>query len=106
MDYKLAKKLKDNGFPQIPQHEFVCKEGAGEDECVTKPRLSELIDACGDGFELESEYWDVELAQEVSSWHSLKAIKDPDDDREYVHGYGRTPEEAVAKLWLELNKKK
>lgn len=97
INYELAKELKDAGFPQI----HVNYETKGTATAMTRyymgvyyPTLSELIGACGDEF--------VEL---------IKMNKE--DDVNYgweagTDGYrivGNTPEEAVARLWLELNKK-
>ena len=129
MNYKLAKQLKDAGFPQRLNMEIDgegydrCKEGRlipgmvideknaarvlkkGEDmgEIAYEPTLEELIEACGDEFDkLIKNYGEEEnkLAKEIfgedSDWiayaYSLTAS-------------GKTPTEAVAKLWLKLNKK-
>lgn len=63
MDYVTAKKLKDAGFPQLPDHgdEMLCpicdtcacecEDWKGhEDSYVTDPTLEQLIEACGDRF--------------------------------------------------------
>lgn len=96
--YELAKELKDNGFPQENvgdyihssngQWEISCDCGAlGESAYL--PTLSELIESCGDGFyALEKEnYW------RAFNW------------KRSIEFFSSTPEEAVAKLWLALNKK-
>lgn len=95
MTYELAKKLKDAGFPQ--------KENNSQnwDEPTMRfyysPTLSELIKACGNKFGV------LQLADlrknSKSRWYASTIV--------YVENpaYGKTPEEAVAKLWLELNKK-
>lgn len=84
MNYELAKQLKDAGFPII-EHE--------EPRYWTFPTLSELIEACDklDGF--------GQLGRANKGWNVWKlGIRRP-------VAFGETPEEAVAKLWLELNKK-
>lgn len=62
---------------------------------IKEPTLSELIEACGDRFwrliktETKKEWWIVEC----KNCAYLIAVG------------GKTPQEAVANLWLELNKK-
>jgi len=104
MNYKLAKQLKDAGFPQgkfennnylspfgVPKEIFV-KEFPNE--VAYNPTLSELIDACGDGTGV------VRInSKESNAWN--KRLYDPDKANYFA---GKTPEEAVAKLWLKLNK--
>lgn len=84
--YKLAKKLKDAGFPS-------CREAYSFDskETLPDPTLSELIEACGkDVGELmqsrDCSYW---VVNDMKGKVSIKA---------------EFPDEAVAKLWLKLNK--
>lgn len=102
MTYELAKKLKNAGFSQ---------EGKGWKgrlpsfnpislfvTTVYFPTLSELIEACGDGF------FSLKLvpnSREGLNWRTRST--------EYKQSHefaGQTPEEAVANLWLELNKKR
>jgi hypothetical protein len=97
MTYELAKQLKDAGFP-LKTTNFEYKEMVTEafkinDLWYLFPTLSELIEACGDGyFCLEGRgRWIAECP------HSTL--------RTLIQGEGSTPEEAVANLWLELNKK-
>lgn len=89
MDYKLAKQLKDSGFPQIPQNDYY-EDG---DDSITIPTPEELIDACGEEF-LRVEY---SPSAEVK-WEAR------DQDHNIVGG--KTLTEAVAKLWFYLNKDK
>lgn len=97
IEYKLAKQLKEAGFPQ-PEH-WGCDICGPKKECPIKehykdevynPSLSELIEACGgqfDNLERDGEYnWKA---------HSTSGHED-----------GKTPELAVAKLWLQLEKEK
>ena|SRR3990167_1854722 len=104
MKYELAKKLKDAGFRQDTK--FGIWEGATDylllEECpktwgntIACPTLSELIEACGtkvfhlrivgrNGVMLENIYWEAKGEKELI-------------------GEGKSPEEAVANLWLKLN---
>lgn len=103
MNYELAKQLKDAGYEQknsctVCPHNLLgnfpiylndilhyCYEA--EELCYT-PTLSELIEACGDEF--------FALSRLKEDWTVTK---------ERFYSNGSTPEEAVAKLWLALNKK-
>lgn len=96
MNYKLAKKLKDAGFPQESQvSPSICDEGSLRNyniEPCFYPTLSELIEACGDEIVLVK-------FKEDNTWCAGTNID------YYADVEGETPEEAVATLWLELNKK-
>lgn len=100
MDYGLAKKLKDAGFPQGGESVLRVLKFEGKIK-VYIPTLSELIEACGDRLHVlwqdrDSNSWEAsEQWDHACQWH--------DDD--YAQGEGSTPEEAVAGLWLEINKK-
>ena len=93
MNYELAKKLKDAGYPQEDMsHTDYLGENFENDpaDSIKVPNLSKLIKACGEGFDYlrhKSEYW---LAISGGG----------------LEGQGKTPEEAVAELWLALNKPK
>lgn len=130
MNHQLAKKLKYNAeFPQYPKIDisgidgefyggfyYIVKTGVDEvaitflnqreyedilktppfniEDLVKIPTLSELIEACGDiGFRL------------VKHFLEWEATKPHDNLRLLISGKGTTPEEAVANLLLELNKK-
>ncbi len=87
ISYELARKLKDGGF----EYDW-CKD---IEECYEAeyPTLSELIEACGLPFGLDCNvkgYWYARQAHHSESIHT---------------DFHPTPEEAVANLWLELNKK-
>jgi len=99
MDYSLALKLKNAGFPQISENvlrnisleEEMNRQLIGqESNYISKPTLSELIKACPDHCGLQRE--DYGWAMYVKGFLREDTISD-------------TPEEAVAKLWLALNKK-
>jgi len=97
MKYETAKKLKEAGFPfrkyegkeEKPNLWDIEYEG-GSFESLYIPTLSELIEACGEDFRL--------LCQDGKNYWSATSLKN------YIE-HGSTPEEAVANLWLELNKK-
>lgn len=105
MDYKLAEQLKNAGFPQksapfavIPLTEEEAEAGKYQ-ERVYLPTLSELIEACRDKFrrlERNDEYADI-------TYFAVSNVRDDMYDEGYVLNNGKTPEEAVAKLWLALN---
>ena len=120
INYELAKKLKEAGFPQnnsefyyspyilinseMKEPEFVLHYKLSplhSDYCGTKgsiscPTLSELIEACGGGFQ---------KLEKVETWSAYWCPKDDDGSGLKIES-GKTPEEAVANLWLELNGKK
>lgn len=110
MTYELAQQLKDAGFKcehrfddktrsfclKCPFYEdyqpYVGPEREGMAE-MCYPTLSELIEACGENF--------YALWRSKNEWrasHKIGVLGDQD------HEAGSTPEEAVAKLWLALNK--
>ncbi len=110
MRYELAKKLKDAGFPQTRMEmvKFSLAEkpielpyivgaiattlGGSEEWRIISPSLSELIEACGEKFGVLERFK-----------HSGKfGAYIPNDIG--TSGTGSTPEEAVANLWLDLNK--
>lgn len=99
INYKLAKELKEAGFPQEGKGfttETINREVPQEqiDGRVYYPTLSELMDECGD-----------------RSWQLVKnkklfamAIINEEDDI-ILGDYSKTKEEAAVKLWLKLNNK-
>jgi hypothetical protein len=102
LSYELCKQLKEAGFPQEGEYYFDFEKdknifvlrGIESDyfEGIDKilcPTLSELIEACGDNL-----------------WYSMGKINEMYvviKDGQCFQGTSR--EEAVANLWLELNKK-
>lgn len=120
MKYELAKQLKGAGFPQNPNGKgYSCFEPVGEvcglpeSEHETKcddwdckrcevpdvypPLLEELIEACGDRF--------TALERAVLDYKEIWRVYFPRPHKGFISHYtGKTPEEAVAKLWLALNK--
>ena len=100
MEYELAKELKDNGFePDHNSENYDNSNFYGVElgtDFVYDPSLSELIEACGEKF--------VSLNKVIDPKGWSCDIENTDgaiDDETF----GKTPEEAVARLWLALNKK-
>lgn len=108
MNYELAKKLKDAGFPQrdwgdiyscekehellmIPQKLRASSLGINVGKTISCPTLIELIAVCTENMP----HFNLNLR------HGLW-IADFNDDFKKT---GLTPSEAVAMLWLALNKK-
>lgn len=114
VNYELAKELKDAGFVFIPwwtalrdENEYEVREIEGGRAYVLVdgirgyllPTLSELIEACENTFKA------LEFSQDdMRSWHAYYE-EDGNADPNSWSGFGSTPEEAVARLWLALNKK-
>lgn len=113
MNYDLAKRLKDAGFPQpnFEQNKHLSWQAEApqghanfQETLVYCPTLSELIKACvalsteGD-FHLEKNPEDSRGKKNGGWGASVDCFKNDD----YIHG--STPEEAVAELWLALNTK-
>lgn len=91
MDYELAKKLMDAGFPQIGKGRFIGSPNKlvwRTDDRVYVPTLEELIEACGTKF--------ASLDKQRDGW-----LASANYDQSCV---AETPAEAVACLWLALQK--
>lgn len=119
MNYELAQKLANSGFPQRDWGDiYSCEDGhelmnipqrmrpgpAGIDigETISCPTLSELIEACGDGFyflQFDPENQNRWAATSRESWKTKFAGNNPSIFQ------GSNPEEAVAKLWFALQQK-
>jgi len=91
MNYELLQELKDAGFPKS---DFRCVRDIEPISWVGIPTLSELTNACGEDFgSLTQSY-----GKTTFQWRAVNASNQ--------HAYlGFTPEEAVARFWLALNKK-
>lgn len=125
MNYELAKELKDAGFPQDGKGLYAGNIGPVNLESVSPgevvgfahedfsyvPTLSELVDACKP---IKAD--DFGLVVSLDGWlayynyigyfeHHNKFLFENDTYNVKAEGFGSTPEEAVARLWLALNKK-
>jgi len=101
IDYELAKELKDAGYLQSACGGGIFLEEDGpklqdqypSEQSAYVPTLSELIEECGEDFETLSRF--------EGKFYCYLPHKEA-----YAQQFeGDTPEEAVAKLWLALNKK-
>ena len=92
MNKELTKKLKDVGF-ESKDSALINSSSPDKDGYIT-PHLSELIEACGNKFS-SLENWSANFV--AIGYERQGGIEHK--------GKGKTPEEAVANLWLELNKK-
>ena len=105
MNYELAKKLKEAGFPIAPT--IIANthfKGSSIPQLFVDankrfPTLEELIKECEKGtcgWGFTSLSWEGRRSNYIAEGRALN------DDR--VEGLGLTPEEAVANLYLALNK--
>lgn len=85
MDYKIAKQLKEVGFPQPKNGELVHGIPWEEEDCY-HPTLSELVDACAVA---------IVITIQPDGYTSI--------GYECVEYDGKTPEDAVAKLYIKLH---
>ena len=102
MTYELALKLKNAGFPNLgggigeryiyPEPSYL---GLSRIQACYDPNLSELIKECGEEFCI--------LQTKITDNPNEKYRAGTFDGVGVC--YGSTPEEAVANLWLEINKK-
>lgn len=123
MNYELIESLKDAGFPlqsasledskdskRKSQIFYYGKDEIGRQGSCLFPTLSELIEACGEDFMMvspttnftkseETEVGNILVPHHKDKWMAV-TLKEVGIDAQ-----GKTPEEAVAKLWLKLNKK-
>ena len=106
MNYELAKELKEARFPQghnngeggcpgNPDNDAACYHYS--DDLAFLPTLSELREACGRDFRLQNSNPDLWQADNCGDFNTFRK-------GEHTVGVGSTPEEAVARLYLALNK--
>lgn len=115
MNYELAKQLKDAGFPK----DYTQWNDHDEQLLINtwdmygkrySPTLSELIESCGEGFKgLLPNGWIPVLATDWTAVEKIGTIEKNDAggltfDSWHTHS-GKTPEEAVANLYIALHKK-
>lgn len=113
MTYELAKQLKNAGFPQVFDvgKKFYAEKDAKfgniqnillTDDKISIPSLSELIEACGDGFRDLCFHPDGFFISDGSKkWNTNR-----DDLWHCELPPSTSPEEAVANLYLQINSKK
>lgn len=89
MNYELAKQLKDAGFPQRQRKGTFPWKLTKKEDCYV-PTLSELIEACGDDLE------------EIKQMKESDLVSYKDDFERWLE---EAVAEAVANLWIALNKK-
>lgn len=95
MNYELAKELKEAGF----RNDIYLYEDTKE--VGNAPTLEELIKACGDKFRKLTLHSENEK-HPLMIWH---ATPNQHTSLKFKQGVrGKTPEEAVARLWLAINK--
>jgi len=90
MNYELALELREAGFPLkfVLFHDLQQVDGA--------PTLEELIEACGNGLQSL-------INNREEGWIAFTNRKDETGVRMEISG--ATPTEAMARLWLVINKK-
>lgn len=94
IELETAKALKKSGFP-IYFGLVTFPDGTEVAAWESYPDLKELIEACGDGFK--------NLCRDGKYWWANASFRIDNND---IQGWkSSTPEEAVANLWLALNKK-
>jgi hypothetical protein len=89
MNYELAQELRDAGFPlRIRLNRLIQK-------VLEAPTLEELIEACGDRELVLSKH--ESAVDGKYEWRAIVLHQEP-------LVFGATPVEAIARLWLALNK--
>lgn len=115
MNYELAKELKDAGYPQkgllfsslyppeldLSKEEISYNVELREHYMCHSPTLSELIEACGNDLSHLSQRPGY---PEGGKWWAVTHSKFDENGNNFEE-CGSSPEEAVARLWLALNKK-
>jgi len=96
MKYKLAKQLKEAGYPQELRSDCINYRGEGKDTAYC-PNLEELIEELGDEF--------INLYKIKDKWVCNLYYEKGCMDWEKWITEAKNPTEAVAKLYLKLNKK-
>lgn len=94
MNYELAKELKDAGFPQNVKGQYQWTNKDPERPVV--PTLDELIEACGENFVGLDRIDDASYTDGRKMFWAVGV--------DHQRG-GVTPIEAMAYLWIALNKK-
>lgn len=111
MTYELAKQLRDAGFPHVGDiiHTSHCfTHSSAIDKCVDRayaPCLSELIEAIDLAIDKETRAHLSVFTLHYSLNYNNSTVSTWSAHAHGKEGFGSTPEEAVARLWLAVNKK-
>ena len=100
MNYELAKELQKAKFPKSKdwvEHSTLMKGNYFMVDGYGVPNLSELIEACGEMFEYMERIRGGTIPE--LKWSAVST-----NVEKYNISYGHTPEEAVANLYLAINK--
>lgn len=108
LSYETARKLKEAGFPFDFGNNTIFDSMPPGYSFDRHPRLDDLIEECGQGFdrlEFDKDYID----KNKDKWE-CEGMVILENKNGYIHEsslsfFGPIPEEAVANLWLALNKK-
>lgn len=103
MNYELAKQLKDAGYPEPDNIESAQGDMVLGDDLVYRPTLEELSEACKKSYHYDGYVYSFVIKyveEEKPYWFAGYEYTDGWD--EGPEGYGETPNEAVANLWLKL----
>lgn len=93
MTYELAKQLKNAGY-----NGYLHFNGDG----TVNHDLSELIEACESSYDDDGVTFNLTIRKSGDHWVASYQSQSLESGRGF--SLGDTPEEAVAKLWLSLNK--
>jgi hypothetical protein len=99
MNYELALELKNEGFNFTGDAKSLSD---GNGNYTENPTLSELIEACPKIYKEHNTEYFLDIGWNGSEWSVNYSW---DESYASISGSGSTPEEALSKLWLELNKK-
>ena len=98
ISYESAKELADAGFPQRGNGSWVGSPAKllwRSKDRVYAPTLEELIDGCGDDFSNLHTLRDDE-------WRAEAIVRYGNELRGVIRT-GKSPEDAIARVWLALN---
>jgi hypothetical protein len=113
MNYELIKQLKDNGFPfqgyiaSIHGTDRFNSDLETEEDYLATPTLEELIGACPVEYKgglLSITSWGNTFGAKGTWMASYRVSNQYEPDSDLIREDGSSPSEAVAKLWLALNK--
>lgn len=101
MTYEIAKELKDAGFPQTGISNRWPSNGPTPEDQVYAPTLEELIEACVTLRQEQFGLYQRDYGEAHGQW--VAEVKKGRSIERWE--LGTTPTEAVASLWLALNRK-